>query len=115
MNNLLGIPVLVLITIGRKSKLKRFAPLVYFDIDKSYIIVASNGGNPNDPNWFKNLMCKDTVTINISGKEFECSYEILKNNYRKKIWSEIIKIYPKYTEYQKLSKRIIPVIKLIKI
>ena len=115
LNNLLGIPVLVLITIGRKSNVKRFAPLVYFNIDNSYIIVASNGGNPNDPNWYKNLICKDTVSINISGKEFECSYEILKNDYRTKIWTEIIKIYPKYTEYQKLSKRIIPLIKLNKI
>ena len=41
--------------------------------------------------------------------------EILKNDYRTKIWTEIIKIYPKYTEYQKLSKRIIPLIKLNKI
>ena len=95
--------------------MKRFAPLVYFNIDNSYIIVASNGGNPSDPNWYKNLICKDTVSINISGKEFECSYEILKNDYRTKIWTEIIKIYPKYTEYQKLSKRIIPLIKLNKI
>ena len=115
LNNLLGMPVLILFTIGRKTKKERSAPLVYFDIDNSYVIVASNGGNPNDPNWFKNLISKKTVKIKIADDILECKYEILKNEYRKEVWDKIIKIYPKYVEYQNLSKRIIPLVRLYKI
>tara|TARA_B100000029_G_scaffold492440_1_gene553747 strand:- start:554 stop:1000 length:447 start_codon:yes stop_codon:yes gene_type:complete len=115
LNNLLGMPVLILFTIGRKTKKIRSAPLVYFDIDNSYVIVASNGGNPNDPNWFKNLISKKTVKIKIADEILECKYEILKNEYRKEVWDKIIKIYPKYVEYQNLSKRIIPLVRLHKI
>ncbi len=115
LNNLLGMPVLILFTIGRKTKKIRSAPLVYFDIDNSYVIVASNGGNPNDPNWFKNLISKKTVKIKIADEILECKYEILKNEYRKEVWDKIIKIYPKYVEYQNLSKRIIPLVRLYKI
>ena len=115
LNNLLGMPVLILFTIGRKTKKIRSAPLVYFDIDNSYVIVASNGGNPNDPNWFKNLISKKTVKIKIADEILECKYEILKNEYRKEVWDKIIKIYPKYVEYQDLSKRMIPLVRLYKI
>ena len=115
LNNLLGMPVLILFTIGRKTKKERSAPLVYFDIDNSYVIVASNGGNPNDPNWFKNLISKKTVKIKIAYDILECKYEILNNEYRKEVWNKIIKIYPKYVEYQNLSNRIIPLVRLYKI
>ena len=115
LNNLLGMPVLILFTIGRKTQKIRSAPLVYFDIDNSYVIVASNGGNPNDPNWFKNLISKKTVKIKIADEILECKYELLKNEYRKEVWDKIIKIYPKYVEYQNLSKRIIPLVRLYKI
>ena len=115
LNNLLGMPVLILFTIGRKTKKERSAPLVYFDIDNSYVIVASNGGNPNDPNWFKNLISKKTVKIKIADDILECKYEILNNEYRKEVWDKIIKIYPKYVEYQNLSNRIIPLVRLYKI
>ena len=115
LNNLLGMPVLILFTIGRKTQKIRSAPLVYFDIDNSYVIVASNGGNPNDPNWFKNLISKKTVKIKIADEILECKYEILKNEYRKEVWDKIIKIYPKYVEYQDLSKRMIPLVRLYKI
>ena len=115
LNNLQGMPVLILFTIGRKTQKERSAPLVYFDIDNSYVIVASNGGNPNDPNWFKNLISKKTVKIKIAHEILECKYEILKNEYRKEVWDKIIKIYPKYVEYQDLSKRMIPLVRLYKI
>ena len=115
LNNLQGMPVLILFTIGRKTQKERSAPLVYFDIDNSYVIVASNGGNPNDPNWFKNLISKKTVKIKIADEILECKYEILKNEYRKEVWDKIIKIYQKYVEYQDLSKRMIPLVRLYKI
>ena len=115
LNNLQGMPVLILFTIGRKTQKERSAPLVYFDIDNSYVIVASNGGNPNDPNCFKNLISKKTVKIKIADEILECKYEILKNEYRKEVWDKIIKIYPKYVEYQDLSKRMIPLVRLYKI
>ena len=115
LNNLQGMPVLILFTIGRKTQKERSAPLVYFDIDNSYVIVASNGGNPTDPNWFKNLISKKSVKIKIADEILECKYEILKNEYRKEVWDKIIKIYPKYVEYQDLSKRMIPLVRLYKI
>ena len=72
LNNLQGMPVLILFTIGRKTQKERSAPLVYFDIDNSYVIFASNGGNPNDPNWFKNLISKKSVKIKIADEILEC-------------------------------------------
>jgi|TARA_B110000263_G_C15144592_1_gene434917 F420H(2)-dependent quinone reductase len=115
LNELIGIPILVLITIGRKSNKKRYAPLVYFKIDDCLLIVASNGGNPKDPNWYQNLISQKTVHININGKIYECNYSIIENELRDYYWTEILKIYPKYNEYQNLSGRIIPVVNLKKI
>ena len=61
--HMLGNPVLLLTTIGRKSGKAHTIPIAYFEADGSLFIVASNGGAPRHPAWYLNLVANPTVAI----------------------------------------------------
>jgi hypothetical protein len=48
--------MLLLTTCGRRSGLLRTVPLQYFPDDHGMVVVAANGGMPNHPGWYLNLM-----------------------------------------------------------
>ena len=50
-----GATVLLLTTTGRKSGEPRTTPLIYRRDGDNYLIVASQGGLPDHPSWYKNL------------------------------------------------------------
>ena len=112
LNSLIGIPVLVLITQGRSSGKERYAPLTYFSDENSFMIVASNGGNKNPPNWYRNMIKQNSVKVVINNKNYKCKYNVLESKEREIAWIRINKIYSKYSEYEEMSGRVIPVIKL---
>jgi F420H(2)-dependent quinone reductase len=56
-------PVLLLTTTGRKSNMAHTIPLSYFEADGTLFLVASNGGQPQHPAWYLNLLVHPAVTI----------------------------------------------------
>lgn len=62
---LLGLPTLLLRTIGRKSGLTRTTALVYARDGDNLLVVGSNGGAPRDPAWILNLEADPQVEYQI--------------------------------------------------
>lgn len=50
-SSFLGVPVLLLTTIGRKSGKSRIRPLYYLADGDNLVLVASNAGISTDPAW----------------------------------------------------------------
>ena len=71
MSFLNGMPVLLLNTIGRKSKKQRTTPVMYIRDGENYVITASNSGNDHAPAWFYNLQADPRVTIEVPGKQLQ--------------------------------------------
>src|SRR3954466_14188000 len=46
-----GSTLLLLHTVGRRSGIERINPLAYFADGERYLIVASKGGHPSNPDW----------------------------------------------------------------
>ncbi|MCU1683911.1 MAG: hypothetical protein JWQ81_4650 [Amycolatopsis sp.] len=63
-------PNLLLHTIGAKTGQARSTSLVYFRDDDTYLLVASNGGNPRSPGWYHNLKANPDVEVNVGPKRF---------------------------------------------
>ncbi len=60
-----GSTILLLTTKGRKTGLDRTVPLIY-DLDGANpVIVASKGGAPDHPGWFKNLVKTPPAEVQI--------------------------------------------------
>ena len=102
--------ILLLTTRGRKSGLKFTTPLGYFDHEDGYLIIASNGGNSNHPDWYLNLKSDPQVNIQIKDQALTARAEILNDNSRAPIWKRIVAEAPQYGDYEDRSDRLIPVV-----
>jgi F420H(2)-dependent quinone reductase len=58
-----GLPVLLITTTGRKSGKSRTVPLGYLKDGSTYVIIASNAGQPRHPAWFFNLQSHPEATL----------------------------------------------------
>ena len=61
---------LLLHTIGAKTGLPRTSALSYARDGDSYLVVASNGGDPRAPGWYHNLKASPRVEINVGPRRF---------------------------------------------
>ena len=50
------LPTLLLTTVGRRSGQTSLLPLIYGKTSGKYVIVASEGGAPQHPGWYHNLV-----------------------------------------------------------
>ena len=57
------VPTLLLTTKGRKSGKTVIMPLIYGKVEEGYVIVASKGGAPKDPDWYYNLNAEPHVEV----------------------------------------------------
>ena len=65
------VPSLLLTTTGRKSGEKFIFPLFYGETGHSYIIVASKGGAPEHPGWYRNLLAHPEVEVQVGTKKLK--------------------------------------------
>src|SRR5207249_4603484 len=66
----LGIPSLLLHSVGAKTGKARTTSLTYARDGDAYLIVASKGGDPRSPGWYHNLKANPNVEINVGPNRF---------------------------------------------
>ncbi len=107
------LPTLLLTTTGRKSGEPRALPLIYGEAGDSYVVIASKGGLPNHPIWYLNLQSKPECELRVGEKAVSARSRLAEGEERTRLWEEMVKIYPPYTEYQeRAGDRTIPVVVL---
>lgn len=110
----LGMPVLELTTIGRKSGQPRSVMLTspYQDGD-TIAIVASRGGDDTHPAWFLNLRDHPEVEVAYAGKPTVTMLaSVATPEERAEIWPKITSAHANYAGYQRKTDREIPVVLL---
>ena len=103
---------LLLTTTGRKSGEKYIFPLFYGMTGNSYIIVASKGGAPDHPSWYKNLVAHPEVEVQVGTKKLKARARTVSGEERARLWKEALKFWPPYADYEKKTPREIPVVVL---
>lgn len=104
------LPTLLLTTIGRNSKEPRSLPLIYGSHGDSYVIIASKGGLPDHPLWYRNLEADPKCTLQVGAKAVTGVARVAEGDEREEIWNKMVEIYPPYTDYKKATERTIPVV-----
>jgi F420H(2)-dependent quinone reductase len=111
----LGIPSLLLHTVGAKTGKARTTSLTYAHDGGDYLIVASKGGDPKAPGWYHNLKANPNVEINVGPKRFGVTAKpVLPDDpdYAR-LWQIVNKNNAnRYEGYQSRTSRPIPVIAL---
>ena len=111
-NRMMGQPVVILTTQGRKSGQPWTTPLLTFKDKEDYILVASNGGQNFHPAWYLNLQANPEVMIEVEGQKQTARAEDTKGAERERLWSIIVSKAPAYGEYEQKTEREIPVVRL---
>ncbi|HUE39886.1 MAG TPA: nitroreductase family deazaflavin-dependent oxidoreductase [Candidatus Binatia bacterium] len=106
------LPTLLLTTTGRKSGTKQLVPLIYGKTDGGVVVIASKGGAPEHPGWYRNLTANPDVDVQVGTDRFRAKAKTIDGPERAKLWEQMVKIYPPYTAYQQKTERTIPVVVL---
>ncbi len=106
----MGIQIIRLTTIGRKSGKPRSVELNAFPVGDNYAIVGSNLGRDSHPLWYLNLRANPTVTVDIAGSQFTAVARDTQGEERDRLWAEVIAADPSYAEYPERTERLIPVV-----
>jgi len=107
-----AVPSLLLTTTGRKSGDKWMFPLFYGEAGKGYYIVASKGGAPDHPGWYKNILANPEVELQVGTKKLKARARTVSGAERQRLWDDAIVWWPPYADYQKKTAREIPVVVL---
>jgi len=107
-----GSTVLLLTTAGRSSGLPRTTPLIYARDGDRYVIVASQGGAPEHPGWYRNLVKTPEVELQVGPEVFAARATTAEGEERERLWRKANEVWRHYDEYQTRTTREIPVVVL---
>ena len=108
----LTVPSLMLTTTGRKSAEKFQFPLFYGQAGDSYFVVASKGGAPEHPGWYRNILANADVEVQVGTAKMKARARTVAGEERARLWEKALEFWPPYAEYQTKTKREIPVVVL---
>ena len=105
-----GLPVIIVTNRGVKTGAVRKTPLMRVVDGDNYILVASKGGAPKDPLWYRNLKAEPNVEIRDETKVQSMRVrEVAEGAERTRLWDIAVAAFPPYAEYQAKTDRVIPV------
>ncbi|MGW0805982.1 nitroreductase family deazaflavin-dependent oxidoreductase [Nonomuraea sp. NPDC002799] len=104
--------VLLLTTKGRNSGEPYTTPLIYQKHGSDHVVVASKGGDPDHPDWYKNLLAGPEVEVQVKGDRFKARARTATPEERPELWRLMTATWPDYDEYTKKTDREIPIVVL---
>lgn len=104
-----GAPILLLTTTGRKSGQPRTAPLLYLEDEGNIILVASQGGMTNSPQWYYNLEAQPEAEVELGTEKKKVRSRRATDEEKAALWPKLVAMYKAYDLYQARTERNIPV------
>lgn len=102
-------PVLILHHRGRRSGAPRESPLVHLPDGERWVIVASFGGNPQNPAWVHNLRAAPDTAIEVGARRVAVRAREVAGDERARLWPRLLEIWPAWEDYQRRTERRFPV------
>lgn len=104
--------LLLLHTQGAKSGKEHINPVVYIPDGERWLIIASKGGAPTNPDWYYNIQANPRVTVEIGAETLQAQASILSEPERTRVYDKIAHAMPSFAEYRDRTTRTIPVVAL---
>jgi len=108
------VPCLLLTTTGRRSGEKRTSPLFYGTAGDAYVLIGSKGGAETHPAWYLNLRANPTAEVQVGREQFTVRAREATGKEREQLFEQMAQMAPPYRDYQKNTKRELPVVVLEK-
>ena len=105
-----GAPILLINHTGARTGKARTNPVMYLKDGHRYLVFASKGGAPTNPDWYHNLKAHPDVKIEVGTETIEVRAEEITGAERDRVYKRQASLYPQFAQYQQKTKRTIPVI-----
>lgn len=104
-----GVPVVVITSVGAGSGKLRKNPVMRVEHDGAYAAVASKGGTPQNPAWYRNLVEHPLVELQDGTTKADFTAREISGEERELWWKRAVEVWPDYADYQTKTDREIPV------
>ena len=105
-----GTTILLLTTTGRKTGEPRTTPLIHRTDGDTWVVIASKGGAPDDPDWYKNMQADPNAEIQVRDEVIPVVMSTAQGAERSRLWELMCEVWPDYDDYQAKTDREIPVV-----
>jgi len=109
--SVLGRPVVMMTMFGVSGNVRK-VPVMRVEHDGVYAAVASRGGAPEHPAWYRNLLANPVIDLQDTDRTWTARARELDGAEREQWWAWCVEAFPQYAEYQEKTDRIIPVLLL---
>jgi deazaflavin-dependent oxidoreductase (nitroreductase family) len=109
-----GLPMVLLTTKGAKSGEEHTTPLVPLIEDDKVYVIASMGGAPKNPQWYRNLVANPDVTVERGTEKYAAKARITSGAEHDELFKLQAERIPTFGDYQKKTSRVIPVVELVR-
>lgn len=107
------IPTLILTTKGRSTGQRYMFPLIYGRDGEGYVLIASKGGAPKHPGWYRNLEANPEAEIQVVDRKYKVrARTVPAGAHRDALWKQMAELFPPYDDYQAKAGREIPLVVL---
>ena len=102
--------LLLLHTVGAKSHEERINPVAYIRDGDRFVIIASKGGAPTNPDWYYNIVANPLVTVEVGTETFQARATVAEEPERTRLYDQMVTVMPGFGDYRLNTTRVIPVI-----
>jgi deazaflavin-dependent oxidoreductase (nitroreductase family) len=107
-----GLPVVLLTMVGASSGKLRKVPLMRVEHEGRYAAVASQGGAPKHPAWYRNLKEHPQLELQDGPAKGDYTAREVTGEEKAQWWEHAVAAFPDYADYQRKTEREIPVLVL---
>jgi deazaflavin-dependent oxidoreductase (nitroreductase family) len=100
----------LLTTTGRRTGRRHTTPLTGIPHGDELLLIASDGGSPDHPQWYRNLLADDRVVVQRGPTEIPMRARTATAAERAELWPRVVGVYPGYARYQARTERQIPLV-----
>lgn len=105
--------LLLLTTTGRSSGEARTSPMMFHLDGDVPVVIASNMGAAQHPQWYRNLVADPHVAVELPDGTWSATATTLAGPERERVWADIARLYPFFVDHQeKAGEREIPLVAL---
>jgi deazaflavin-dependent oxidoreductase (nitroreductase family) len=105
-----GAPMILITHRGAKTGTEYTTPLVHTRDGDDYVVIASKGGAPEDPQWFRNLVANPDITVEIGSERFPARARVAEGEERARLFRAQADLMPNFDDYARATSREIPVV-----
>jgi deazaflavin-dependent oxidoreductase (nitroreductase family) len=106
--------LILLTTTGKRTFVPKTVPVMFTTTEHGILVVGSNDGAHDDPQWYRNLVADPVVHVEGPQREWDGAARVLAERARDQAWERLIAEYPFFVEQQERAGRELPLVEITK-